>query len=131
MTETTTAPDEEEAWVTMALHPPSPNARFAAFVNRLDDGTYKSTVLAVDYVALQQITLAPKGDDDDDAADLETMESRVVPLVFDWTGAARYCVLGGDEGFAALGPTEEAVAAKGHEIANGLRAAEAAAATPS
>jgi hypothetical protein len=102
------AETEDEAWVTVGLQAPGPNARWAGFVT--DDGgdTVRVMVREVDYVALQHIA--------DENGDV--LESRIVPVLF---GNYGECVVlspeeRGRSGFCALGATEAAVVAKAEEI---------------
>lgn len=124
MPETTN--DDAPTWMTLALHPPSPNCKFAAFVRNVD-GALVCSVLPVDFVAIQeQRTIGddPDGDDDDVA-------SRTVPLIIEWTGKPLICSLdGGDDAFVACAPTFEDAEARARAVVARLEGAAAPPAAP-
>lgn len=72
-----------EAWLTIDLKPPSPNAHFAGFVS-IEGNEVKASTRAIDFVAVQHIL--------DENGDL--LESRIVPVIFEWSGEARALVVG-------------------------------------
>lgn len=91
-----------DPWSTVQLVPPGPSSKFAGFVHF---GDLSTEVLAVEYLALQE--LVTKGEDDDDD---DEVQSRVVPAVVDASGMLRFLEQGteGNEGFACLAATEAA-----------------------
>ncbi len=95
-------PEPLDPWSTVQLVPPGPNSRFAGFVHFADLST---EVLAVDYLALQELVTKSEDDDDDDE-----VQSRVVPVVVDATGQLLFLEAGtaGNEGLACLAPSEAA-----------------------
>ena len=105
------------AWVTVRTEPPTPNARFAAFIT--DDGGALS-VRPVDLVALQQVA-------DDDGV---PVDSRIVPLLIDWDGAIKLCQVTENNGFAGLGATEDEAQERGRLVSDLIKQATATAAEP-